>query len=216
MSFTYDQLKTAIQNYTQNEETSFVSNLPLFIRIAEERILKNVQLTLFRKNSTAAMTINNQYLAAPSDFLAPFSLSFTDAANDKYFLEYKDVNFIQEFNPDDTTVGAPRYYAFFDISNFIIGPTPDGSYAVELHYFYRPVSLTAGAGTGTSWLSINAEVALLYGCLIEAYTYMKGESDVMQEYEKRFMEAIVSLKNFGEAKEVTDAYRTGLIIRDKA
>jgi hypothetical protein len=216
MSFTYDELKTAIQNYTQNEETSFVNNLPLFIRIAEERILKNVQLTLFRKNSTAAMTINNQYLAAPSDFLAPFSLSFTDAANDKYFLEYKDVNFIQEFNPDDTTVGAPRYYAFFDISNFIIGPTPDGSYAVELHYFYRPVSLTAGAGTGTSWLSINAEVALLYGCLIEAYTYMKGESDVMQEYEKRFMEAIVSLKNFGEAKEVTDAYRTGLIIRDKA
>jgi hypothetical protein len=216
MSFTYDQLKTAIQNYTQNEETSFVSNLPLFIRIAEERILKNVQLTLFRKNSTAAMTINNQYLAAPSDFLAPFSLSFTDAANDKYFLEYKDVNFIQEFNPDDTTVGAPRYYAFFDISNFIIGPTPDGSYAVELHYFYRPVSLTAGAGAGTSWLSTNAEVALLYGCLIEAYTYMKGDADVMQEYEKRFMEAIVSLKNFGEAKEVTDAYRTGLIIRDKA
>ena len=216
MSFTYDELKTAIQNYTQNEETSFVSNLPLFIRIAEERILKNVQLTLFRKNATAAMTVNNQYLAAPSDFLAPFSLSFTDAANDKYFLEYKDVNFIQEFNPDATTVGAPRYYAFFDISNFIIGPTPDGSYAVELHYFYRPVSLTAGAGTGTSWLSINAEVALLYGCLIEAYTYMKGDADVMQEYEKRFTEAIVSLKNFGEAKEVTDAYRTGLIIRDKA
>ena len=216
MSFTYDELKTAIKNYTQNEETSFVSNLPLFIRIAEERILKNVQLTLFRKNATAAMTVNNQYLAAPSDFLAPFSLSFTDAANDKYFLEYKDVNFIQEFNPDDTTVGAPRYYAFFDISNFIIGPTPDGSYAVELHYFYRPVSLTTGAGTGTSWLSTNAEVALLYGCLIEAYTYMKGDADVMQEYEKRFMEAIVSLKNFGEAKEVTDAYRTGLIIRDKA
>ena len=216
MSFTYDELKTAIKSYTQNEETSFVSNLPLFIRIAEERILKNVQLTLFRKNATAAMTINNQYLAAPSDFLAPFSLSFTDAANDKYFLEYKDVNFIQEFNPDDTTVGKPRYYAFFDINNFIIGPTPDGSYAVELHYFYRPVSLTKGAGTGTTWLSTNAEVALLYGCLIEAYTYMKGESDVMQEYEKRFMEAIVSLKNFGEAKEVTDAYRTGLIIRDKA
>jgi len=216
MSFTYDQLKTAIQNYTQNEETSFVDNLPLFIRIAEERILKNVQLTLFRKNATAAMTVNNQYLAAPSDFLAPFSLSFTDAVNDKYFLEYKDVNFIQEFNPDDTTVGAPRYYAFFDINNFIIGPTPNGSYAVELHYFYRPQSLTTGSGTGTTWLSTNAEVALLYGCLIEAYTYMKGEADVMQEYEKRFMEAIVSLKNFGEAKEVTDAYRTGLIIRDKA
>jgi len=216
MSFTYDELKATIQSYTQNEETSFVANLPLFIRIAEERILKNVQLTLFRKNATATMTINNQYLAAPSDFLAPFSLSFTDAANDKYFLEYKDVNFIQEFNPDDTVVGLPRYYAFFDINNFIIGPTPDGSYAVELHYFYRPKSLTVGAGSGTTWLSTNAEVALLYGCLIEGYTYMKGEADVMQEYEKRFMEAIVSLKNFGEAKEVTDAYRTGLIIRDKA
>jgi len=216
MSFTYDELKTAIQGYTQNEETSFVANLPLFIRIAEERILKNVQLTLFRKNVTAAMTINNQYLAAPGDFLAPFSLSFTDASNDKYFLEYKDVNFIQEFNPDDTTVGNPRYYAFFDIDNFLLGPTPNAAYGVELRYFYRPTSITTGAGSGTTWLSTNAEVALLYGCLIEAYTYMKGEADVMQEYEKRFMEAIVSLKNFGESKEVTDEYRTGLIIRDKA
>jgi hypothetical protein len=216
MSFTYDELKTAIQDYTQNQETSFVNNLPIFIRVAEERILKNVQLTLFRKNATANMTASNQYLAAPSDFLAPFSLSYTDGDGNKDFLEYKDVNFVQEFNPDATTTGAPRYYAYFDISSFLIGPTPDSSYAVELHYFYRPASLTSGAGSGTTWLSTNAEVALLYGCLIEAYTYMKGEADVMQEYEKRFVEAVTSLKNFGEAKEVTDAYRTGLIIRDKA
>jgi len=216
MSFTYDELKTAIQDYTQNQETSFVNNLPLFIRVAEERILKNVQLTLFRKNATANMTASNQYLAAPSDFLAPFSLSYTDGDGNKDFLEYKDVNFVQEFNPDATTTGAPRYYAYFDISSFLIGPTPDSSYAVELHYFYRPASLTSGAGSGTTWLSTNAEVALLYGCLIEAYTYMKGEADVMQEYAKRFVEAVTSLKNFGEAKEVTDAYRTGLIIRDKA
>lgn len=216
MSFTYDQLKTAIQDYTQNQETSFVSNLPLFIRVAEERILKNVQLTLFRKNATANMTASNQYLAAPSDFLAPFSLSYTDGDGNKDFLEYKDVNFVQEFNPDATTTGAPRYYAYFDVSNFLIGPTPNASYVVELHYFYRPASLTSGSGSGTTWLSTNAEVALLYGCLIEAYTYMKGEQDLMQEYEKRFAEAVISLKNFGEAKEVTDAYRTGLIIRDKA
>jgi len=216
MSFTYDELKTSIQDYTQNQETSFVNNLPLFIRVAEERILKNVQLTLFRKNATANMTASNQYLAAPSDFLAPFSLSYTDGDGNKDFLEYKDVNFVQEFNPDATTTGAPRYYAYFDVSSFLIGPTPDSSYAVELHYFYRPASLTSGAGSGTTWLSTNAEVALLYGCLIEAYTYMKGEADVMQEYEKRFAEAVISLKNFGEAKEVTDAYRTGLIIRDKA
>lgn len=216
MSFTYDQLKTAIQDYTQNTETSFVNNLPVFIRVAEERILKNVQLTLFRKNATGNMTASNQYLAAPSDFLAPFSLSYTDGNGNKDFLEYKDVNFIQEFNPDASTTGAPRYYAYFDVSSFLIGPTPDSSYAVELHYFYRPASLTSGSGSSTTWLSTNAEVALLYGCLIEAYTYMKGEVDIMQEYEKRFAEAIISLKNFGEAKEVTDAYRTGLIIRDKA
>jgi hypothetical protein len=148
MSFTYDELKTAIQDYTQNQETSFVNNLPLFIRVAEERILKNVQLTLFRKNATANMTASNQYLAAPSDFLAPFSLSYTDGDGNKDFLEYKDVNFVQEFNPDATTTGAPRYYAYFDISSFLIGPTPDSSYAVELHYFYRPASLTSGAGSG--------------------------------------------------------------------
>jgi hypothetical protein len=216
MSFTYDQLKTAIQDYTQNTETSFVNNLPVFIRVAEERILKNVQLTLFRKNATANMTASNQYLAAPSDFLAPFSLSYTDGDGNKDFLEYKDVNFVQEYNPDATTTGAPRYYAYFDVNSFLIGPTPDSSYAVELHYFYRPASLTSGSGSSTTWISTNAEVALLYGCLIEAYTYMKGEADIMQEYEKRFAEAVISLKNFGEAKEVTDAYRTGLIIRDKA
>jgi hypothetical protein len=196
MSFTYDQLKTAIQDYTQNEETSFVNNLPVFIRVAEERILKNVQLTLFRKNATGNMTASNQYLAAPSDFLAPFSLSYTDGDGNKDFLEYKDVNFVQEYNPDATTTGAPRYYAYFDVSSFLIGPTPDSSYSVELHYFYRPASLTSGSGSSTTWLSTNAEVALLYGCLIEAYTYMKGEADVMQEYEKRFAEAIISLKNF--------------------
>ena len=216
MSFTYDQLKTAIQDYTQNTETSFVNNLPVFIRVAEERILKNVQLTLFRKNATANMTASNQYLAAPSDFLAPFSLSYTDGDGNKDFLDYKDVNFVQEFNPDASTTGAPRYYAYFDVSSFLIGPTPDSSYAVELHYFYRPASLTSGSGSSTTWLSTNAEVALLYGCLIEAYTYMKGDQDLMGEYEKRFAEAVISLKNFGEAKEVTDAYRTGLIIRDKA
>ena len=216
MSFTYDQLKTAIQDYTQNTETSFVNNLPVFIRVAEERILKNVQLTLFRKNATANMTASNQYLAAPSDFLAPFSLSYTDGDGNKDFLEYKDVNFVQEFNPDASTTGAPRYYAYFDVSSFLIGPTPDSSYAVELHYFYRPASLTSGSGSSTTWLSTNAEVALLYRCLIEAYTYMKGDQDLMGEYEKRFAEAVISLKNFGEAKEVTDAYRTGLIIRDKA
>ena len=215
MSFTYDQLKQAIQDYTENDETSFVNNLPVFIRQAEERILKNVQLSLFRKNVSGAMTASNKYLACPSDFLAPFSLSFVDGNSDHQFLEFKDADFVQTFNPDATTTGNPRFYAVFDVDNFILGPTPDSAYAVELHYFYRPASLTAGSGSGTTWLSENAEIAMLYGSLMEAYIYMKGEPDMMQQYEKRFMEAIQGMKMLGEAKEVTDEYRTGMVIRPK-
>jgi len=215
MSFTYDQMKTAIQDYTQNSEASFVTNLPLFIRSSEERILKTVQLSLFRKNSAGNMTSADEYVAMPDDFLSPFSLSYTDADSDKNFLDFKSVNFIQAFNPNAATTGGPRFYAVFDVNNFIIGPTPDSSYAVELHYYYRPDSLTAGADEGTTWLSINAELALLYGCLIEAYIYMKGEPTLMQEYEKRFAESLVALKQYGEAKEVTDDYRTGMVIREK-
>jgi len=215
MSFTYDQLKQAIQDYTENDETSFVNNLPVFIRQAEERILKNVQLSLFRKNVSGAMTVSNKYLACPSDFLAPFSLSFVDGNSDHQFLEFKDADFVQTFNPDATTTGNPRFYAVFDIDNFILGPTPDSAYAVELHYFYRPASLTAGSGSGTTWLSENAEIAMLYGSLMEAYIYMKGEPDMLGQYEKRFMEAIQGMKMLGEAKEVTDEYRTGMVIRPK-
>jgi hypothetical protein len=215
MSFTYDQLKQAIQDYTENDETSFVNNLPVFIRQAEERILKNVQLSLFRKNVSGAMTVSNKYLACPSDFLAPFSLSFVDGNSDHQFLEFKDADFVQTFNPDATTTGNPRFYAVFDIDNFILGPTPDSAYAVELHYFYRPASLTAGSGSGTTWLSENAEIAMLYGSLMEAYIYMKGEPDMLGQYEKRFMEALQGMKMLGEAKEVTDEYRTGMVIRPK-
>ncbi len=215
MSFTYDELKQAIQDYTENDETSFVTNLPLFIRQSEERILKNVQLSLFRKNVNGTLTASNKYLSCPSDFLAPFSLSFVNSDSDHVFLDFKDVDFVQSFNPDAATTGNPRYYAVFDVDNFVLGPTPNSSYAVELHYFYRPASLTAGSGSGTTWLSENAELALLYGSLIEAYIYMKGEQDVMAQYEKRFMEAITGLKMFGESKEVTDEYRTGKVIRPK-
>jgi hypothetical protein len=215
MSFTYDQLKQAIQDYTENDETSFVNNLPVFIRQAEERILKNVQLSLFRKNVSGAMSASNKYLACPSDFLAPFSLSFVDGNSDHQFLEFKDADFVQTFNPDATTTGNPRFYAVFDVDNFILGPTPDSAYAVELHYFYRPASLTAGSGSGTTWLSENAEIAMLYGSLMEAYIYMKGEPDMLGQYEKRFMEAIQGMKMLGEAKEVTDEYRTGMVIRPK-
>ena len=215
MSFTYDQLKTAIQDYTENDETSFVTNLPLFIRQAEERILKNVQLSLFRKNATASTTASNKFLACPSDFLAPFSLSLAGTDGDKFFIDFKDPSFIQTYTPDATTTGSPRYYAVFDVDNFILAPTPNTTFTAELHYFYRPASLTAGSGSGTTWLSENAETAMLYGSLIEAYIYMKGEQDVMGMYAGRFQEAITGVKMLGEAKETTDEYRTGKVIRAK-
>ena len=215
MSFTYAQLKQAIQDYTENDEASFVNNLPLFIRQAEERILKNVQLSLFRKNAQASATPGNPYLAVPPDYLAPFSLSLRGADDDRFFIEFKDPSFLQSYTPDATTTGEPRYYAVFDIGNFLLAPTPDVAYTAELHYFYRPASLTAGAESGTTWLSENAEMAMLYGSLIEAYIYMKGEQDVMAMYNTRFQESLVGIKMLGEAKETTDEYRTGKVIRDK-
>ena len=215
MSFTYDQLKTAIQDYTENDETSFVTNLPLFIRISEERILKNVQLSLFRKNVTASTTASDKFLACPSDFLAPFSLSLAGTDGDKFFIDFKDPSFIQSYTPDATTTGSPKYYAVFDIDNFILAPTPNTTFTAELHYFYRPASLTAVSGSGTTWLSENAEMAMLYGALIEAYIYMKGEQDVMAMYNKRFEESLIGVKMLGEAKETTDEYRTGKVIRAK-
>ena len=214
MSFTYDSLKQAIQDYTENTETTFVNNLDLFIKNTEERILKIAQLEVFRKNASGALTASNKFLAVPSDYLASYSVCITNGS-DKEFLLFKDVNFVQSFNPDPATTGVPRYYAQFDLGNFILGPTPNSNYAVDIHYFYRPTSLTAGAGSGTTWLSTNASVALLYGSLIEAYTFMKGEVDLVQNYTQRFTEALSRVKNFGESQEVTDAYRTGLILREK-
>ncbi len=215
MSFTYAQLKQAIKDYTEYEETGFVNNIPLFIRLSEERILKNVQLSLFRKNATASTSASVQYIKVPSDFLAPFSLSMTGTNGEKFFVEFKDPSFVQTYTPDPTTTGEPKYYCQFDVDNFLMAPTPDQSYTAELHYFYRPRSITLDGEDNTTWLSENAEMALLYGALIEAYIYMKGEQDIMAMYAQRFQEAIIGIKMLGEAKETTDEYRTGKVIRAK-
>jgi len=209
MSFTYAQLKTAIQDYTENSETSFVTHLPDFIRASEDRIFKLVDLEVFRKNATSTLTSSDPYLSVPTDYLSSFSLSLTNGSS-KQFLLQKDVNYLQEYNPNPATTGTPKYYAFFDIDNFILAPTPDSNYAVELHYYYRPASLTAGADSGTTWLSENAPNALLYGSLVEAYIYMKGEQDMLGMYEKQFQEALSRIKDLAEARENSDAYRRGL------
>ena len=215
MSFTYAALKTAIQDYTENTETTFVTHLPDFIKGAEERLLKTVQLSVFRKNSSGTMTSTNQYLAVPPDYLSSFSLSYTNSSSEKVFLELKDADFVQTYNPNPATTGLPKYYAVFDVDNFILAPTPNSNYSVELHYYYRPTSLTAGSDSGTTWLSENTPYALLYCSLIEAYVYMKGEADMITLYEKRFTQALVEAKQLGEAKEPTDEFKTGMVIRPK-
>jgi hypothetical protein len=209
MSFTLTTLKQSIQDWTENDETTFVNELDFIIKNAEERIFKVVDLDYFRKNVTGSMSSGNQFLQKPSDYLASFSLSFVNASSENVFLLQKDVNFIQEYSPNPSTTGTPKYYASYDVDNYIVGPTPDSNYTVELHYFYRPASITTD-DSGTTWISENASDALLYACLVEAYTFMKGEADMLQLYSQRYGEAISRLKVYGEGQENSDAYRDGL------
>jgi len=206
MAWTYATLVQAVKDWTQNDETTFNANINQFIQNAEERILFSVDLDVFRKNQSGVTTAGNQYLAVPSDFLSPFSLSVTSGGS-KQFLLNKDVEYLQEYNPTGTQ-GVPKYYALFDVNNFLLSPTPAAAYSVELHYYYKPLSIIQ---SGTSWLGDNAEEALLYATLFEAYTFMKGEADILNVYNQRYTEAIGRLKNFGEGRENTDAYRDGLI-----
>jgi len=155
------------------------------------------------------MSTNDKFLTIPSDYLSSFSLQVTTSGSESFLLN-KDVNFLQEAYSGSASTGLPKYYATFDISNFIVAPTPNANYNIELHYYYRPASLSAGADSGTTWLSINAPYALLFGALVDAYIFMKGEPDLIQQYEKRFMDQITRLKDYGEARENSDAYIDGL------
>lgn len=213
MSYTNTTLTQAIKDYTENTETTFVSNIPNFIKNAEERILKLVELEYFRKNVTGTISSGNKFLAVPDDYLGSISLSVINSNNHEFLL-FKDVNFVQEFNPNPATTGVPRYYAYFDVDNFIISPTPNANYSAELHYYYRPQSITA-TSDGTSWLGTNAPDTLLFGSLYEAYIFMKGEQEFLNLYNGRFVEAMSRLKNYGEATENTDAFRTGVKVNPK-
>lgn len=203
---TYAELKSLIQNYLENTETTFVSDLPKIIEQAEVRILKTVKLPVFRKNVEGSVTSGNKYLNTPSDFLNNYSLSITNSSSQEFLL-FKDVNFIREAYPNASTTGVPKHYALFDNTTFILGPTPNATFTAELHYFYKPTSITAGAESGTTWLSTNAENALLYGAILESYVYMKGDINLMQVYEKRYDQALARLKTLGEAENTVDSYR---------
>jgi len=214
---TLTELKTLIQNYVENEETTFVATLNDFIINAEDRLFELIQLDYFRKNVTGNLTTGNTYLTAPSDFLMSFSLAIIDSSNDYHYLDKKHTSFMREYSNDavDTSErGRPLYYGDFDKelstassngSTLIVSPVPDSDYSVELHYLYKPNSLTTDT-TGT-WISTNARNALLYGSLVEAYTFMKGDADLMQQYEQRLNLEVLRLKNQAEARGRRDEYR---------
>jgi hypothetical protein len=204
----YSELVTEIQSYVENEFAT--ADINTFIEQAEQRIYNTVQLPANRKNVTGSLTIGNKYLSVPTDWLATFSLAVIDAAGEYQYLLNKDVNFIRAAYPTTAVLdrGLPEYYAIFDSNSFILGPTPDAAYTAELHYYYYPESIVTA---GTTWLGDNFDSALLYGALLEAYTYMKGESDVLQGYQQRYQETLALLKMLGDGKDRRDAYRSGQV-----
>jgi hypothetical protein len=219
----YAALSAAIQDYTQNYEDEFVANIPVFVKQAEQRIYNTVQFPSLRKNVTGSTSTNNKYLACPGDFLAAYSMAVVtgvtggniNTGSYEYLLN-KDVNFIRQAYPTPNDSGVPKYYALFgptvsgttisDELSFILGPTPDGVYYVELHYYYYPESIVTAS---TSWLGDNFDSVLLYGSLVEAYTFMKGEADMMALYDGKYKEALMLAKRLGDGLERSDAYRSG-------
>jgi hypothetical protein len=219
----YPQLSNAIQAYTENVSSDFVAQIPVFVQQAEQRIYNTVQFPSLRKNVKGVVSINNKYLSCPTDFLAVYSMAVItdvtggdiDTGTYEYLLN-KDVNFIRQSYPSPQDTGLPRYYALFGPTvngstittelSFILGPTPDASYNVELHYYYYPESITTA---NTSWLGDNFDSVLLYGSLVEAYTYMKGEQDMIALYDGKYKEALALAKRLGDGLERSDAYRSG-------
>jgi hypothetical protein len=224
----YSTLFKTIQGYLENDFPSFVGadssgsgtatftakqQIDTFIKQAEQRIYNSVQFPNFRKNETGQMTASNKYLALPSDpaFLAVYEIAVTNPATSEYeYLLNKDVSYIRAAYANPATTGVPKYYALFDENTLILGPTPAANYAVELHYFYYPESITVAA-SGTTWLGDNFDSTLLYGSLVEGYTYMKGEADVIATYAKRYEEAMILAKRLGDGMDRRDAYRSGQV-----
>jgi hypothetical protein len=219
----YTQLFETIKGYVENDfpnqdwtssagsgtvTLTGTEQINTFIYQAEQRIFNSVQLPNFRKNVTGQATTGNRFLNVPSDWLATFSLAAIDPVTGaQSYLLNKDVEFIREAYPTPTATGLPAHYAIFDSTTFILGPTPNADYNMELHYFYYPISIV-NSPSGTSWLGDNFDSVLLYGSLLEAYTFMKGEADVIQNYMARYTDAMMQLKQLGEGKNRQDTYRT--------
>lgn len=216
----YTQLVQAIQDFSETDEPSFVTNIPLFVKQCEQRVYNSVQIPVLRKNVTGALTTSNKYLSCPDDFLSVYSLAVINTTGEYSYLLDKDVSYMREAYPIPTATGLPRYYAIFGSQSanlselsLILAPTPSSAYAVELHYYYYPLSIadTVNNPLGTTWLSDNYDPVLLYGSLREAIVYMKGEQDMVAYYEQKFQEALGQLKRLCDGLERGDAYREGQI-----
>jgi hypothetical protein len=215
---TYTQLVAAIKSYAENYETEFSANIPVFVTQAETRIYNSVQIPALRKNVTGVTSASNKYLSCPADFISVFSMAAVNTDGTYEYMLNKDVNFMRAAYPNPSTSGFPQYYSLFgptvasgtitDELSFILAPTPDNSYTVELHYYYYPESITTAAD-GRTWLGDNYDPVLLYGSLVEAYTFMKGEQDMMAYYEKKYQDALMQLNRMGTGLERGDAYRDG-------
>ena len=205
MSFTLATLKTAIQDYLEVSESTFTTQLPTFIQEAEDRIFSFVQLPEQRNNVQGTLTTGNRFLATPTDFYAPMSLALISSSTYDY-LDFKHPSFIKEYS-SGTTRSTPKYYSLFDDAAFEVSPIPDADYTVELHYLHKPVSLTAGSDSGTTFLSTDYSDALLYGSLVEGAIFLKEPADVIAQLEGRFKEAIARMKNTSEGRGTRDEYR---------
>jgi hypothetical protein len=210
MSFTLATLKSTVKDYMQVDETTFNDNLNTFIKEAESRIFKLVQLPEQRKNVQGSLSSSNRFLATPSDFYAPFSLAVIDSSK-YYYLDFKHPSFIKEYSPTTSTTGRPKYYSLFDDTAFELSPIPNSSYTVELHYLYKPNSLTAGSDGGTTILSTDHPDPLLYGTLVEAAIFLKETPDVLATFETRFKEGVARMKNLSEGRETRDEFRYDMI-----
>jgi len=209
----YAELVVAVSDYCENSFPT--TDMDIFIRQAEQRIYNTAQPANLRKNMTGVLSSGNKYLSAPGDFLSTYSLAVVDAAGDYKYLLNKDVNFVREAYPSSSATGLPKHYAIFGPStsdstelSFILGPTPNSNYVVELHFYYYPESIVTA---GTTWLGDNFDSVLLYGTICEAYTYMKGEADMVKLAQDRYVQAIALYKNLADGKQRMDAYRDGQV-----
>lgn len=206
----YSELTTAMQDYLENDETTFVASIPTFVKQAENKILfdiRRARLPMFRQTADGNLVSGNKFLSTPNDYLAPYALAIKNG-DDYQALQARDASFIREAYPDTTATGVPKEYGVFDHNTLVVGPTPNANFDVRLDYMYRPTSIVTG---GTSWLGDNAEALLLNACLLEGYRFMKGEQDMLAEFKEGYATAFQAMQDYAAMNAYGDEYQFGSV-----